>query len=157
MDEPITVGTPAPDFTLRSTSGEDVTLSALRGQRVVLAFYPLDWSGLCTKQMDEYSASLSQFQAEGAQVFGVSVDSAYSHRAWAEARGLGFPLLADFHPKGAVAERFGVYNAERGYASRSVIVIDEEGVVREVIMAKQGEFPDVEGVCSVLRGLSSAA
>src|SRR5688500_3741111 len=111
MDEPITVGTPAPDFTLRASTGEDVRLSELRGQRVVLAVYPLDWSPGCTKQMDAYSQSVSQFQAEGAQVFGISVDSTWSHPAWAEARGISFPLLADFHPRGAVAELYGVYNA----------------------------------------------
>jgi peroxiredoxin len=157
MSEPIAVGTAAPDFELKSTSGEPVRLSDLRGQRVVLAFYPLDWSPGCTRQMDAYSRNLSNFQAEGAQIFGISVDSEYSHRAWAEARGIGFPLLADFHPKGAVAQQYGVYNEERGNSRRAVIVIDEQGVVREVIMAQPGEFPEVEGVCSVLRGLESAA
>jgi peroxiredoxin len=153
---PIAVGSAAPDFTLRSTSGEDVTLSDLRGQKVVLAFYPLDWSGVCTRQMDSYSANLGQFEAEGARIFGVSIDSSYSHKAWVDARGLGFPLLADFHPKGAVAQAYRVYNPERGYANRAVIVIDEQGVVREVEMAKQGEFPEAGLVCDVLRNLAVA-
>src|SRR4051794_21297600 len=138
-ETPISIGSPAPDFTLKSSSGEDVTLSSLRGHKVVLAFYPLDWSGLCTKQMDSYSANLAEFEEQGAKIFGVSVDSAYSHVAWVDARGLTFPLLADFHPKGAVATAFGVYNEQRGYANRAIVVIDEQGNVRQVEMAKQGE------------------
>jgi peroxiredoxin len=156
MNEPIAVGAPAPDFTLKSSTGEDVNLSALRGQKVVLAFYPFDWSGVCTKQMDDYSANLAQFQAEGAQVLGISIDSPYSHRAWAETRGLGFPLLADFHPKGAVAQAYGVYNAEGGFAKRAIIVVDESGVVRSVEMAKPGEFPESGMVCDVLRHVNAA-
>ena len=153
---PIAVGSAAPDFTLRSTSGEDVKLSGLRGQKVVLAFYPLDWSGLCTKQMDSYSANLAQFETEGAKIFGISVDSSYSHTAWVDARGLGFPLLADFHPKGAVAKSFGVYNEERGYARRATIVIDKQGIVRDMELAKQGEFPEAGLVCDALRTLAAA-
>jgi peroxiredoxin len=155
-DTPIVVGSAAPDFTLKSSSGEDVTLSSLRGQKVVLAFYPLDWSGLCTKQMDSYSANLAQFEEQGAKIFGVSVDSAYSHVAWVDARGLGFPLLADFHPKGAVAKSFGVYNEQRGYANRAIVVIDEQGIVRQVELAKQGEFPEAGLICDALRNLADA-
>lgn len=156
MSEPLAVGTPAPDFTLKSGSGEDVTLSDLRGHKVVLAFYPLDWSGGCTRQMDEYSANFSNFEQAGAKVFGISVDSVYSHRAWAEARGIKVPLLADFHPKGAVAQMYGVYNEERGNARRVTFLIDEEGIIRDVIVAPPGEFTESGVVCDALRNVARA-
>ena len=155
MNEPIQVGVPAPDFTLPSSEGGDVHLAALRGQKVVLAFYPLDWSGVCSQQMDNYSANLREFQAAGARVLGISVDSVYSHRAWAEARAIGFPLLADFHPKGAVADAYGVYNAERGHARRAVIVLDEDGIVRQVDLAQSGTFTQAGAVCAALHGLAT--
>lgn len=151
MSETLTVGTPAPDFTLRSGSNEEVTLSSLRGNKVVLAFYPLDWSTGCQNQMDGFARDFSQFEAEGAKVYGISVDSVWSHKAWQEARGLPFELLADFHPKGAVAQQYGVYNAERGNARRVTFVIDEQGVIRNVQEAAQGEIPTAGGVCDALR------
>lgn len=156
MSEPISIGSPAPDFTLQSSAGGSVTLSDLRGSTVVLAFYPLDWSSVCSKQMDDYSANISQFEAEGAKVFGISVDSIHSHRAWAEARKIAFPLLADFHPKGAVAQLYGVYNEERGSARRVTFLIDAEGIVRDVISAPAGEFTESGMVCSALRNVASA-
>jgi len=156
MGEPISAGTTAPDFTLRSSDGEDVTLSGLRGQKVVLAFYPFDWSGTCTKQMDEYTANFSNFEATGAKVFGISIDSAYSHRAWAETRGLKVALLSDFEPKGEVARKYGVYNAERGHARRVTFLIDEQGIVRDVIAAPSGEFTDSGLVCEALRQVARA-
>jgi peroxiredoxin len=150
MSEPLAVGTPAPDFTLRSTDDEEVTLSSLRGQKVVLAFYPLDWSPGCTNQMDAFTRDYRRFEEQGARVFGISVDSVWSHKAWREARGIPFPLLADFHPKGAVATQYGVYNEQRGNARRVTFVIDEEGIIRDVNVSAQGEIPSVDAVCSIL-------
>lgn len=155
MSEPLAVGTTAPDFTLKDGSGEDVTLSALRGGKVVLAFYPFDWSSTCTKQMDDYSAGISRFEAAGAKVFGISIDSVWSHRAWSDARGLSFPLLADFHPKGAVAQQYGVYNEERGNARRVTFLIDEDGIIRDVMVAPAGEFPETGMVCEALLNVAS--
>jgi peroxiredoxin len=151
MSEPLAVGSAAPDFTLKSGNNEDVTLSELRGNKVVLAFYPLDWSPGCQNQMDTFTRDYAQFEAQGAKVFGISVDSVWSHRAWSDARGIPFPLLADFHPKGAVAEKYGVYNAERGNARRVTFVIDEDGIVRNVDVSPQGEIPSVGAVCEALR------
>ena len=153
MSEPISVGTPAPDFTLKPDSGEDVRLSDLRGRKVVLAFYPLDWSSGCTNQMVGFTRDYGRFEEQGVAVFGVSVDSHHSHKAWREALGIPFPLLADFHPKGAVAQQYGVYNEERGNSRRATIVIDEQGIVRDVSVSAQGEVPTAEGVCSVLSGI----
>jgi peroxiredoxin len=151
MSNTIAVGAEAPDFTLQTGDGEEVTLSSLRGQKVVLAFYPLDWSGTCTKQMAGFAEGFPEFESQGAKVFGISVDSSYSHHAWSEALGARFPLLADFNPKGAVAQQYGVYNEERGYARRVTFVIDEQGVVRDVIASPSGEFPSVGMVCDALR------
>ena len=117
-------GTPAPDFTLPSGPDESVTLSGLRGRPVVLAFYPADWSPVCSDQMALYQAVLSAFAAYDAAVFGVSVDGVWCHRAFAKSRGLRFPLLADFEPKGAVARRYGSYNASAGEAARNLFVLD---------------------------------
>lgn len=155
MAEPLAPGTPAPDFTLRASDGTDVTLSELRGSKVVLAFYPLDWSPGCTNQMDAFSSDFAKFEAEGARVFGVSVDSVWSHQAWKDARGIPFPLLADFHPKGAVAEQYGVYNQERGNSRRVTFVIDEQGVIRDVDASAPGETPSVDMVCSMLHRIGS--
>jgi len=144
------VGEQAPDFTLKSGEGDEVTLSALRGQKVVLAFYPLDWSPGCQDQMDGFTKDYAKFEAQGAQVFGISVDSTWSHKAWKDARGLAFPLLADFHPKGAVAEAYGVYNAERGNARRVTFIIDEHGLVRDKDESAAGQVPSVDLVCDML-------
>jgi peroxiredoxin len=156
MSEPLAVGTQAPDFTLRSSDGDHVTLSDLRGQNVVLAFYPLDWSPGCTNQMEGFTRDYAQFAARGARVFGVSVDSVYSHQAWRDALGIPFPLLADFHPKGAVAQQYGIYNEERGNSRRVTFVIDEQGVIREVIVSAAGDVPSAGAVCSVLDRIGAA-
>jgi peroxiredoxin len=150
MSEPLTVGTQAPDFTLRSSDGDQVTLSNLRGHKVVLAFYPLDWSPGCTNQMEGFTRDYAQFEAQGARVFGISVDSVYSHQAWRDALGIPFPLLADFHPKGATAQQYGVYNEERGNSRRATFVIDEQGIIRDVSVSASGEVPSVGVVCGVL-------
>ena len=150
MSEPLTVGTPAPDFTLKTGGGDEVTLSALRGQKVVLNFYPLDWSPGCTNQMDAYTKDYDQLHGTGAAVFGVSVDSFFSHKAWQEARGIRIPLLADFHPKGEVAKQYGVFNDGFGTANRVTFVIDEQGVIQDVQQAARGEFPSVGAVCDAL-------
>jgi peroxiredoxin len=150
MSEPLAVGTKAPDFTLKTGEGEDVSLADLRGQKVVLAFYPLDWSPGCTNQMDGFTKGWDKVEGSGAKVFGISIDSTWSHRAWREARGLKIPLLSDFHPKGAVGQAYGVYNDERGNHRRVTFVIDEEGVIRDVDAAPKMDETGVDAVCSVL-------
>ena len=101
-------GTPAPDFSLRNQDGEEVSLESLRGGTVVLVFYPLDFSPVCTDQLNVYQEVLGELHARGVEMYGVSVDSAYSHKAFQEKLGVSIPLLADFHPKGAVARAFGI-------------------------------------------------
>ena len=122
-------GTPAPDFTLPDQDGNDVSLSDFAGKRLVLFFYPLDFSPVCSDQHSIYQEVLGEIEAEGAALVGISVDSAFSHAAFREKLGLTFPLLADFHPKGAVCDAYGALIAERGHANRSLVLIDAEGQV----------------------------
>ena len=148
--EPLAVGTPAPDFTLRAGDNSEVSLSSLRGKKVVLAFYPMDWSPGCQNQMDAFSANWEQVAGTGAAVYGISIDSRWSHVAWQEARGLKIPLLADFNPKGAVGAAYGVYNPEGGYHRRTTFVIDEQGIIPNVDTKPATDASGVEIVCSLL-------
>ena len=116
-------GTPAPDFKLRDQDGEKVTLDSLRGQTTVLVFYPLDFSPVCTDQLSVYQEVLGELEAAGVKLYGISVDSAYSHKAFQERLGIAIPLLADFHPKGEVAGKFGVYDEDRGVTARALVMI----------------------------------
>lgn len=147
---PLPVGSAAPDFTLRAGDNSEVTLSQLRGHKVVLAFYPMDWSPGCQNQMDAFSANWERVAGTGAQVFGISIDSRWSHQAWKDARGLQIPLLADFHPKGAVGAAYGVYNAESGYHRRTTFVIDEEGIITNVDEKPATDASGVEVVCTLV-------
>ena len=121
-------GTPAPDFELPCTPDQRVSLSSLRGQPVILAFYPADWSPVCGDQMALYNQILPEFRRAGAQLLGISVDGAWCHAAFSAQRQLHFPLLADFEPKGAVARRYGAYRQADGICERALFVIDGLGV-----------------------------
>jgi peroxiredoxin len=122
-------GTPAPEFTLNDQDGEPISLSGLRGRKVLLVFYPADFSPACTDQLSVYQEVLSQIEEKGVALLGVSVDSAWSHRAFREKVGIEIPLLSDFHPKGEVASKYGAYLEKWGTSNRSLVLIDEEGVV----------------------------
>ena len=123
-------GTRAPDFSLPDQDGVEVSLSALRGSTVVLVFYPQDFSPVCTDQLNVYQEILPELEGAGARMYGISVDSAFAHKAFQRELGVSIPLLADFHPKGEVAKRFGVYSDEYGVATRALVMIDPDGVVR---------------------------
>ena len=125
----IAPGTPAPDFTLADQDGNEVSLADLRGQTTVLVFYPLDFSPVCTDQLNVYQEVLGDLEREGVRLLGVSVDSAFAHKAFQDHLGIDIPLLADFHPKGEVARSFGVFIDERGHSERALVMIDPEGVV----------------------------
>lgn len=128
--EGLPVGTRAPDFTLTDPSGRPVSLSDFQGQNVVLVFYPLDWSPACSDQLSLYQSELSEFEQMNAQVIGISVDSLYSHGAWAAVRGITFPLLSDFNPKGEVARLYQVYRETDGFSERALYVVDQDGIIR---------------------------
>jgi peroxiredoxin len=150
-------GTPAPDFTLPSAPGEKVSLSALRGRPVVLAFYPADWSPVCGDQMALYNEILPEFRRLGAELLGISVDGAWCHKAFAEARRLRFPLLADFEPKGDVSRRYGAYRTGDGFSERALFVIDREGIIRWSHISPPGVNPGAEGILAALEGLEEPA
>ncbi len=126
----IEVGENAPDFSLRNQDGEDVSLADFRGRRLVLVFYPADFSPVCTDQLSIYQEVLPEIEERGANLVGVSVDSRWAHKAFQEKLGIDIPLLADFHPKGEVSRAYGAYIEERGHPNRSLVLIDEKGVVR---------------------------
>ncbi|HEX4441712.1 MAG TPA: peroxiredoxin [Thermoanaerobaculia bacterium] len=127
-------GDTAPDFTLPATVGDKVTLSDYRGKKnVLLMFYPLDFSPVCSVENRECTEMLPTKGADDVQVLGISVDSLWSHKAFAAQNGITYPLLADFHPKGAVAEKYGVYLAEKGISARTAFVIGKDGRIRDVI------------------------
>jgi peroxiredoxin len=124
------VGTPAPDFTLQDADANSVSLSDFHGKNVVLVFYPLDWSPACSDQLSLYQSELAEFEKHDAVVIGVSVDSLYSHGAWATVRGITFPLLADFHPNGEVSKLYNVLRQTEGFSERALYIIDREGIIR---------------------------
>lgn len=156
--EPLPVGSLAPDFTLRDANNEAVSLRDFRGRPVVLVFYPLDWSPTCSDQLSLYEYERSEFERHGAQLLAVSVDSIYSHGAWAAVRGLTFPLLADFEPKGDVARRYNVYRERDGFSERALYVIDGDGVIRYAHVSPQlNDIPDVYELFDVLRELTARA
>ena len=146
-------GTAAPDFSLRSTPDQAVNLSDFRGQPVVLAFYPADWSPVCGDQMALYNEILSEFEELGAELLGISVDGVWCHTAFSRDRKLHFPLLADFEPKGAVARLYGVYRADEGTSERALFVIDPEGVIRWSYVSPIGVNPGAEGILAALEEL----
>ena len=125
----IEAGAQAPDFKLRDQDGSEVTLADLKGQTTVLVFYPLDFSPVCTDQLSIYQELLSDFEARGVKLYGVSVDSAFCHKAFQDKLNLAFPLLADFEPKGAVASRYGAYRDQEGIAARALFVVDANGLI----------------------------
>jgi len=129
-NEGLPVGSPAPDFTLPDANGKPVSLSEFRGKNVMLVFYPLDWSPACSDQLSVYQAELDEFKKYNTQVIAISVDSSYSHGAWAAVRDISFPLLSDFDPKGDVARRYQVMRTTLGFSERAVYLIDAQGIIR---------------------------
>ena len=119
----VEAGAPAPDFSLPDQDGHKVSLEDLRGKRTVLVFYPLDFSPVCTDQLNVYNEVLDELESEGVQMYGVSVDSAYAHNAFQQHLGIRIPLLADFHPKGEVSKKYGLYDEKWGNSSRALVMI----------------------------------
>ena len=143
---PIQVGAEAPDFVLKDQNGQVVQLSSFRGvKNVLLVFYPLAFTGTCQGELCSVRDNLNDFVNDNVQVLTVSVDSSPSHRVWADQQGYQFPLLADFWPHGAVAQSYGVFNDERGYANRGTFLIDKMGVVRFAEMTGPGQARDQDG------------
>ena len=150
-------GVQAPDFSLRSTPDQTVSLSDFRGQRVVLAFYPADWSPVCGDQMTLYSEVLPEFQRYNAMVLGISVDGAWCHMAFRKHQKIAFPLLADFEPKGGVARRYGAYRHQDGVAERALFVLDENGVIYWSYVSPIGVNPGADGILRALESMQGSA
>ena len=148
-------GTRAPDFTLRCTPDQSVSLSELRGRPVVLAFYPADWSPVCSDQMALYNELLDEFQEFQAELFGISVDGVWCHAAFAKKNKLHFPLLADFEPKGAVARVYGVYDKKDGMCERALFVIGPTGIIHWSYLSPVGVNPGANGILSALEDLKA--
>jgi peroxiredoxin len=145
----------APDFTLKASVDHSLSLSELRGQTVILVFYPGDWSRICGDQLALYNEIMPLFDGFNARLLGVSVDTVWSHQAFAEARHFKFSLLADFEPKGSVAQSYGVYDHELGLCQRDIFVIDESGLIRWSYVAAPGVNPGADGILNTLELLYS--
>jgi peroxiredoxin len=154
-DAPLPAGTPAPDFTLPSTPDQKVSLSEFRGQPVILAFFPADWSPVCGDQMALYNELLPEFRRANAQLLGISVDGVWCHRAFAESRKLHFPLLADFEPKGKVSRAYGSYQRLAGESGRVLFVIDGDGIIRWSYRSPVGVNPGADGILAALDALTA--
>lgn len=128
----ISAGEQAPGFSLPDHEGTDVSLADFQGRKVVLVFYPLDFSPVCTDQLSVYQEVLPQIDEAGATLVGISVDSSWAHRAFRDKLGLTMPLLSDFEPKGGVTRTYGAYIDKVGHGNRSLVLIDEDGVVQWV-------------------------
>jgi peroxiredoxin len=153
MAEIMVPGTPAPEFTLHVTPDQSLSLSELRGKPVILAFYPADWSPVCGDQMALYNEILPEFQKYGAELLGISVDGVWCHEAFAKDRDLHFPLLADFEPKGAVAQMYGVYRKSDGVCERALFVIDKNGVITWSYVSPIAVNPGADGILQALEDL----
>ncbi len=153
LPKPLPAGTPAPDFTLHSTPDQVVSLSEFRGQVVILAFYPADWSPVCGDELSLYQELLSEFQDYGAILMGISVDGSWSHLAFAKDHNLRFPLLADFEPKGAVSRMYGAYLEDVGESARALFVIDKDGTISWSYLSPTGVSPGADGILRALDAL----
>jgi peroxiredoxin len=147
----LAVGSAAPDFTLKDQNQKELKLSDFSGKKnVVLIFYPLDWSPVCTNEHACVVNDMKNFDGLDAEVLGVSVDSVWSHKAYAEKMGIKYSLLADFHPKGAMSEKYGVYLPEKGITGRSIFIVNKQG---KIAWAKDYDIPVVPDIKEVAAAL----
>jgi len=149
----ISVGSAAPDFALKDQNQKEVKLSDFRGKKnVVVVFYPLDWSPVCTNEHVCFVNEMKRFGELDAEVLGVSVDSVWSHKAFAEKMGIHYSLLADFQPRGAVGEKFGVYLPEKGITGRAIAIVDRAG---KIAWFKNYDIPVVPDLKEVSEALAA--
>jgi peroxiredoxin len=151
---PLGPGMSAPDFRLHDTPDQTVSLSEFRGRSVVLAFYPADWSPVCSDQMVLYQELLPEFQKYNAQVVGISVDGVWCHLAFAQNRHIRFPLLADFEPKGDVSRAYHAYRTGDGYSERALLTIDPEGLISWSYLSSVGVNPGADGILRALETMT---
>ena len=149
-------GKTAPNFSLNSTPDQKVSLNDFRGQPVILAFYPADWSPVCTDQLSLYAMVMPEFKKFNAELLAISVDNIWSHLAFAKDRKLNFPVLADFEPKGSISRKYGAYKEKIGESARALFVIDDKGIIRWSHLSPDGINPGADGILSALENLNKA-
>ena len=151
----VEIGDEAPDFELKDQHGTPIRLSSLRGEKnVVLVFYPLAFSGVCSSEMGAMRDFFPEAERDDVEVLTVSIDSVHVHRTWAEIEGYEFALLSDFWPHGAVAKSYGVFDEERGLATRGTFIIDKSGIVRWKVVNAIPQARDVADYQKALAELS---
>ena len=149
-------GITAPDFTLRTTPNQSISLNQYRGNPVILVFYPADFSPVCGDEMTLFNELLPEFQRLNAEVIGISVDGVWCHLAFSKEKNLKIPLLADFEPKGEVAKKYGVYRKKDGIAERALFLLDKDGIIRYSYVSPIGVNPGADGVLKALESISQS-
>jgi peroxiredoxin len=149
----LTPGTVAPAFKLKSTPDQFVSLSDFKGRRVILAFYPADWSPVCSDELSLYNELLSEFKKYNAELIGISCDGVWCHVAFKEHHKLHMPLLTDFQPKAKITKAYGVYNKKEGISERALFVIDEKGIIHWSYVSPEGVNPGADGLLAALESL----
>jgi len=149
-------GITAPDFTLRTTPDQSISLSQFRGNPLILVFYPADFSPVCGDEMTLFNELLPEFQRLNAEVIGISVDGVWCHLAFSKEKNLKIPLLTDFEPKGEVAKKYGVYRKKDGIAERALFLLDKDGIIRYSYVSPIGVNPGADGVLKALESISQS-
>ena len=140
----LTIGQAAPDFTLMNQHGESVSLSSFKGKKnVVIIFYPFAFSGICTGELCALRDDLASFENDNSELLAISCDPMYAQKAFAEQEGYKFGVLADFWPHGAAAKAYGVFNEERGCATRGTFIIDKSGILRWQVVNGLGDARNI--------------
>lgn len=155
MSKILNSGIAAPDFTLHVTADQSLSLSELLGKPIIIAFYPADWSPVCSDQMTLYNQILPEFRKHKAELLGISVDGVWCHDAFAKNSHLHFPLLSDFEPKGGVAKQYGAYNEKAGVCERALFVIDKNGIISWSFLSPMAENPGADGILEALEKMPS--
>jgi len=153
MSKILTPNTPAPDFSLRVTADQSLSLSELKGKPVIIAFYPADWSPVCGDEMALLNEIFPEFRKHGAELLGISVDGVWCHDAYTAHLKLRFPLLSDYEPKGAVAKQYGAYRDKEGCCERAQFVIDKNGIIAWSYLSPVAENPGADGILDALESL----
>jgi peroxiredoxin len=153
VNQALKPGTPAPEFSLPATPNQQLSLAELRGNPVILVFYPSDWSPVCGDQLALYNELRPEFHKFRAELVGISVDGVWCHSAFKDARHYHFTLLSDFEPKGEVAKQYGVYRPADGTSERALFVIDGDGIIRWSYVSPLGVNPGADGILEALEQL----
>ena len=148
-------GVAAPNFTLNVTQNQKISLSDFKGKPVIIAFYPADWSPVCSDEMVLFNELLPEFRKYQAELIGISVDGCWCHVAFAQQNHFHFPLLADFEPKGEVSKKYGVYRAEEGVSERALFLVNKNGTIAWSYLSPIGENPGADGILEALENLSN--